>query len=104
MVGKTSIGKLFGRKKSSDKGSDATSSVHNSNQSVSSLELYSKNDEKRLKKEAAKARTERLAQDLADKAKRRAEEAKAAKANHVKEKAKRPWEEGGGLYEGISYF
>ena len=47
---------------------------------------------------------ERLAQDLAEKQRRRAEAAKAAKSSMVKEKSKKPWEEGGGLYEGISYF
>ena len=107
-VTKKGFGKLFGRSsdKCSKKSSDGSIS-HFSNHSVSSFDMgpgLTKADEKRLKKEAAKARTERLAQDLAEKAKKRAEAAKAAKEVHVKEKSKRPWEEGGGLYEGISYF
>ncbi|KAI0335886.1 hypothetical protein GY45DRAFT_711263 [Cubamyces sp. BRFM 1775] len=108
-TGKSGFGKLFGRgdkDKDKDKESKKSgSSVSGSNQSVLSLDLgSSKSEEKRLKKEAARARTERLAQDLADKAKKRAEEAKAAKANRVKTKSSRPWEEEGGMYEGISYF
>ncbi|KAI0657405.1 hypothetical protein C8Q70DRAFT_919563 [Cubamyces menziesii] len=108
-AGKSGFGKLFGRgdkEKDKDKESKKSgSSVSGSNQSVMSFELgTSKAEEKRLKKEAARARTERLAQDLADKAKKRAEEAKAAKANRVKSKTSRPWEEEGGMYEGISYF
>ena len=103
------LGKLFGKggsDKSSKKSTSEAGSVNMSSaQSVSSLELgNSKAEEKRLKKEAAKARTERLAQDLAEKQRRRAEAAKAAKSSMVKEKSKKPWEEGGGLYEGISYF
>ncbi len=102
------FGKLF-RGNTSDKASKKSapdgSSVFASNQSVSSFEFgMSKEDAKRAKKEAAKARTERLAQDLAEKARKRAEAAKAAKETLVKEKSKKPWEEGGGLYEGISYF
>ncbi|KAI9058377.1 hypothetical protein FKP32DRAFT_1659679 [Trametes sanguinea] len=111
---KVGFGKLFGRgdkdkesKKSGSSASASGSSVHNSNQSVLSLDLgagLSKAEEKRLKKEAARARTERLAQDLADKAKKRAEAAKAAKSARVKQKSSKPWEEEGGMYEGISYF
>ncbi|KAH9891663.1 hypothetical protein C8Q73DRAFT_82423 [Cubamyces lactineus] len=107
-AGKSGFGKLFGRgDKDKDKESKKSggSSVSGSNQSVMSFELgMSKAEEKRLKKEAARARTERLAQDLADKAKKRAEEAKAAKATRVKTKSSRPWEEEGGMYDGISYF
>ncbi|CDO71476.1 hypothetical protein BN946_scf184909.g70 [Trametes cinnabarina] len=109
--GKVGFGKLFGRgdrDKESKKSASSGSSVQPSNQSVMSLDLgpsgLSKAEEKRLKKEAARARTERLAQDLADKAKKRAEAAKAAKSARVKEKTKKPWEEEGGMYEGISYF
>ena len=103
------LGKLFGKggsDKSSKKSTSEAGSVNMSSaQSVSSLELgNSKAEEKRLKKEAAKARTERLAQDLAEKNRRRAEEAKAKKASRVRENARKPWEESGGLYDGISYF
>ncbi|KAI0354981.1 hypothetical protein OH77DRAFT_1455910 [Trametes cingulata] len=110
---KSGLGKLFGRgDKDKDKDresrkSGSSGSVHPSNQSVASFDLgtgLSKADEKRLKKEAARARTERLAQDLADKAKKRAEAAKAAKSERVKQKTSRAWEEEGGMYEGISYF
>ncbi|KAI0699274.1 hypothetical protein C8T65DRAFT_303288 [Cerioporus squamosus] len=102
------LGKLFGKggDKSSKKSSEGGGSTFSSGQSVSSLDLgSSKAEEKRLKREAAKARTERLAQDLAEKTKRRAEAAKAQKGAVAKERSKKPWEEGaGGLYEGISYF
>ncbi|RDX42482.1 hypothetical protein OH76DRAFT_1458753 [Lentinus brumalis] len=101
------LGKFFGKNgdKSSKKSSEG-GSTFSSGQSVSSLELGSSKDEvKRLKREAAKARTERLAQDLAEKTRRRAEAAKAQKGSAVRERSKKPWEEGaGGLYEGISYF
>ncbi|RPD77858.1 hypothetical protein L226DRAFT_334087 [Lentinus tigrinus ALCF2SS1-7] len=101
------LSKIFG-KGSSDKSSKKSSesgSMHLPNQSVTSLEIgNSKTEEKRLRKEAAKARTERLAQDLAEKQRRRTEAAKAQKSTMVKEKSKKPWEEGGGMYEGISYF
>ena len=112
---KSGIGKFFGKGGSSSgsdksakepkKSTDSSARYSSASTASSGIVLSDpKAEAKRLKKEAARARTERLAQDLADKAKRRAEEAKAAKANHVREKAKRPWEEGGGLYEGISYF
>ena len=103
------IGKLFGFKsKDKDKEKGDHASKHSSSDRTSvhsgdSSEL-SRADEKRLKKEAARARTERLAQDLADKAKRRAEEAKAKRGGRVREGDAKPWEESGGLYEGISYF
>ena len=115
------FGKLFGRgnkdkghdKDNKDKASShrsselttaSTPSTKSSHDSVHSGDSLDRADEKRLKKEAARARTERLAQDLAEKAKRRAEEAKALKAGRVREKTAKPWEEGGGMYEGISYF
>ncbi|EJF63432.1 hypothetical protein DICSQDRAFT_168321 [Dichomitus squalens LYAD-421 SS1] len=112
---KSGIGKLFGKNGSSTgsdkslkeakKSKDPSARYSSTSSSDSNVTLADpKAEAKRLKKEAAKARTERLAQDLADKAKRRAEEAKTAKANYVKQKSQRPWEESGGLYEGISYF
>ncbi|KAI0632140.1 hypothetical protein C8Q77DRAFT_903971 [Trametes polyzona] len=110
--GKSGLGKLFGRDKHKDKDRDGDSkksgggdSVHKSDASVASLELgMSKADEKRLKKEAARARTERLAQDLADKSRKRAEAAKAAKAERLRTRTAKPWEEEGDMYGGISYF
>ncbi|KAM5535020.1 hypothetical protein V8D89_011248 [Ganoderma adspersum] len=63
----------------------------------------SKADERRLRKEAAKARTERLAQDLAERARKRAVEGKARTAAYVQEKNLRPWEEAGAMYQGLSY-
>ncbi|KAI8969632.1 hypothetical protein BD414DRAFT_258322 [Trametes punicea] len=112
--GRSGVGKLFGRgdkhkekDRESKKSGSSGASVMKSNQSVTSFDLetgLSKAEEKRLKKEAARARTERLAQDLADKAKKRAEAVKAAKSARVKEKSSRPWEEEGGMFQGISYF
>ncbi|KAH9854702.1 hypothetical protein C2E23DRAFT_867287 [Lenzites betulinus] len=111
---KVGFGKFFGRGSSDSKDKDkadarkssaSAGSVHRSDASVASFEMGNpKAEEKRLKKEAARARTERLAQDLADKARKRAEEAKAAKADRTKAKAKPTWEEGGDMYGGISYF
>ncbi|KAI0648024.1 hypothetical protein C8Q79DRAFT_547474 [Trametes meyenii] len=111
--GRSGLGKLFGRGGGGDKDKDRESrksggssgSVHASNQSVASFELGDpKAEAKRLKKEAARARTERLAQDLAEKARKRQEAAQAAKAERTKQKKSKTWEEGGGMYDGISYF
>ncbi|KAI0754984.1 hypothetical protein C8Q80DRAFT_1142269 [Daedaleopsis nitida] len=103
MSKKKGLGKFFSRGSGGASINDK-SSVHYSNQSVSSFDTgMSKDEAKRIKKEAARARTERLAQDLAEKAKLRAAEAKAKKEVVVREKSKKPWEEGGGMYEGITY-
>ena len=63
----------------------------------------SKAEERRLRKEAAKARTERLAQELAERARKRAVEGKARTAAYIREKSLRPWEETGAMYQGLSY-
>lgn len=106
--GKSSgFGKLFGRggDKESRKSTASSGSLHKSDQSVASFELGdAKADAKRLKKEAARARTERLAQDLADKARKRAEAVKAQKEELRAKKPVRTWEEEGDMYGGISYF
>ncbi|KAI0670757.1 hypothetical protein C8Q78DRAFT_810551 [Trametes maxima] len=105
---RSGLGKLFGRggdKDRESRKSGSSGSVHASNQSVASFELGDpKAEAKRLKKEAARARTERLAQDLAEKARKRQEAAQAAKADRTKQKKSKTWEEGGGMYDGISYF
>ncbi|KAI1789633.1 hypothetical protein LXA43DRAFT_560175 [Ganoderma leucocontextum] len=62
-----------------------------------------KKKERRLKEAAARARTEQLAEELADTARRRAEEAKTQKAAYVQEKTRRPWEETGSMHMGLSY-
>nr|VWP00400.1 N/A [Ganoderma boninense] len=48
-------------------------------------------EERRLRKEAAKARTERMAKELAEKARRRAEEDKARTVGNARDMNLRPW-------------
>ncbi|OBZ71369.1 Protein ral2 [Grifola frondosa] len=72
--------------------------------SASALDLgLSKAEEKKRKREAARERTERLAQDLAAKSKQRAAAILAERQARAGKKGNRPWEEEGGMFNGINY-
>lgn len=63
----------------------------------------SRAEERRLRKEAARGRTESLAQELAERARKRAEAGKARRIAYIREKNLRAWEEAGAMYQGLSY-